>query len=281
MLKDTFGDGIKAHFELHMECSNLTIYNSIGKDYSSTRKSDSRIVKTMLDILNRSEISTIADIGAGTGSYAYALASYGYNIIAIEPSQTMCNQAIFHSKIKWIDAYAESLPLSDRYVNAAIIMLAMHHFDNYQQALKEAYRVTGGGSIIIFTYDPNLIRKFWLTDYFPAFITDVQANFIPIYRLVSDLEKITNQTINVDPFLLPNDLTDSFAAVGWSKPELYLDSKIRQGISAFHKIEYREINKGLSCLQKDLKSGRWDKKYNYLRYQNSYDAGYRFVYSQN
>lgn len=257
----------------------MTIYDSIGKSYSNTRKSDSRIVKAMLDILNCSGIATIVDIGAGTGSYAYALVNHNYNVIAIEPSEIMRSQAISHPKIDWIDAQAESLPLSDRCVNAAIIILALHHFDDYRQALKEAYRVTNSGLIIIFTYDPAFISDFWLTDYFPSLITDVRASFISMGRLVLDLKNITNRAINIVPFCLPNDLVDSFAAIGWSRPELYLDIDIRQGISSFSKIKSTEIDEGLLLLQKDLKLGIWDKKYGYLRHQNNYDAGYRLVHT--
>lgn len=257
----------------------MTIYDNIGKGYANTRKSDSRIVEAMLDILKASEISTIADIGAGTGSYAYALANHDYNVIAIEPSKMMLSQAISHPNIDWINAYAESLPLSDCSVDAVIIMLAIHHFKNYRQALKEAYRITNNGTIIIFTYDPDVISGFWLTDYFPSFIKDVKATFVSINQLVLDLENITSKTINVTPFLLPNDLVDSFAAVGWARPELYLDSNIRQGISTFSKIESTEINDGLLRLEKDLESGKWDKKYKHLRYQNNYDAGYRIVHT--
>lgn len=100
----------------------------------------------------------------------------------------MVSQAIFQPKIKWIEAYAESLPLSDRSFDAVIIILAIHHFENYRQALQEAIRVTKNGLIIIFTYDPALIINFWLTNYFPALITEVQTNFIPI-ELVAQNQK--------------------------------------------------------------------------------------------
>lgn len=52
----------------------MMLYDSIGKHYCRTRKSDSRIVAVLLDILATSEPRTIVDIGAGTGSYALALA---------------------------------------------------------------------------------------------------------------------------------------------------------------------------------------------------------------
>ena len=126
----------------------MTLYDAIGKNYSQTRKRDPRIASTLLEILSSSKGSTIVDIGAGTGSYAAVLAEHGYRVIAIEPSSIMRQQAIVHPAIQWVDAYAESLPLPNRSADAAIIMLAFHHFQNYQKALEEINRVTGGGQII-------------------------------------------------------------------------------------------------------------------------------------
>ncbi|MGH2416325.1 MAG: hypothetical protein ACRDEA_22060, partial [Microcystaceae cyanobacterium] len=85
--------------------------------------------------------------------------------------------------------------------------------------------------------------------------------------------------VRVIPFLLPPDLIDSFAAVGWARPELYLESKVRQGISSFAKFERAELAHGLSRLRRDLESGAWDREYGYLRQQQQYDVGYRFVYT--
>ena len=52
----------------------MVLYDSIGQNYSQTRSSDPRIAATLLKILSVPHTSTIADIGAGTGSYALALA---------------------------------------------------------------------------------------------------------------------------------------------------------------------------------------------------------------
>ncbi len=147
----------------------MTLYDAIGKNYSQTRKKDPRIAATLLEILQSTQGYTIVDIGAGTGSYATLLAEHSYHVIAVEPSSTMREQAISHPAIQWIDAHAENLPLPSNSVNAAIIMLAFHHFQDYQKALQEINRVTGDGQIILFTYDPNMISDFWMTKYFPSF----------------------------------------------------------------------------------------------------------------
>ena len=256
----------------------MAIYDVIGKTYAQTRRSDPRIAEKLLEILASSKVSTVTDIGAGTGSYSLVLAEHGYRILAIEPSATMQNQAISHPAIEWIQGDAESLPLSDQAVDAAIIMLAFHHFTNYRQALNDIHRVVGSGQIVLFTYDPAMISGFWLTEYFPSFTRDVESTFLPIPKLIEEIQTIADGVVNVIPFPLPNDLSDSFAAVGWARPELYLDSGIRSGISSFSRIDAHELDSGLSRLGEDLERGRWDRKYGYLRQQSQYDAGYRFVH---
>jgi ubiquinone/menaquinone biosynthesis C-methylase UbiE len=255
----------------------MTLYNAIGNNYVQTRKSDPRITATLLEILNIVPPATVIDIGAGTGSYAVELAKQGYQILAVEPSDVMRSQATFHPLVQWFDEFAENLPLPNQSADAAIIMLAFHHFQNYREALQEVHRVTGGGKLVIFTYDPDYISRFWLTRYFPALVADVQSTFLPIAELTSVIESTTNTHVKINPFPLPHDLEDSFAAVGWARPELYLESGIRHGISTFAKLEQTTINEGLSQLQQDLNTGLWDQKFGYLRQQQQYDAGYRFI----
>jgi ubiquinone/menaquinone biosynthesis C-methylase UbiE len=257
----------------------MALYDTIGKNYTQTRRSDPRIAAKLLEILSFSQVNVIADIGAGTGSYAAVLAEQGYRVLAIEPSATMRSQSINYHAIQWIDAFAEQIPLPDRSVNAAIVMLAFHHFQDNRTALREINRITVDGKIILFTYDPAAISSFWLTHYFPSFMTDVKSTFLPIPQLISEIESISNLKVNVLPFPLPNDLSDSFAAVGWARPELYLDENIRNGISSFAKMTDNQLDRGLASLREELETKAWDRKYGHLRQRPEYDAGYRFVYT--
>lgn len=257
----------------------MPIYDSIGRSYAKTRKSDPRIAQALLRILELSKDSIVADIGAGTGTYAAVLANYGYQVIAVEPSKVMRNQAVAHPNIQWVNANAEALPLSNNSVNATVVMLALHHFTGQQQALQEIHRITKNSRIVLFTYDPDMISHFWLTQYFPSFIGDVQATFAPISVLRTEVERLTSYSVEMESFALPHDLSDSFAAVGWGRPELYLDETIRNGISSFTKVSDSELARGISKLQKDLEAGLWDKLNGHLRKQQQYDAGYRFLYT--
>lgn len=81
----------------------MALYDTIGRTYAQTRRSDPRIAAKLLEILTSRQASTIADIGAGTGSYALVLAEHGYRVLAVEPSATMRSQAIAHPAIEWFD----------------------------------------------------------------------------------------------------------------------------------------------------------------------------------
>lgn len=90
-------------FDIQEVLNKMALYDAIGQNYAKTRSSDPRIVAALLKILNSPTGSTVVDIGAGTGSYALALAHQGYRILAVEPSIVMRRQASPHAAIQWVD----------------------------------------------------------------------------------------------------------------------------------------------------------------------------------
>ena len=254
----------------------MTLYNSIGQGYNTTRQPDKRIVDKLIELLELPNGSTIADVGAGTGNYSNAIAEREYKMIAIEPSAIMQSQAQPHKNVSWISATAESIPLEDNTVDGAIVMLALHHFQDISMGIREINRITKE-KIVIFAFEQSKIPDFWLTDYFPAFITDTLATFPSTNAIALEVEQITHKQVEIIPFLLPNDLSDMFAAARWQKPEVYLDRSVRKGISTFAKIPDSELKKGIDRLAEDLDNGVWLQKYGYLKQQQTYDAGYRIL----
>ena len=255
----------------------MTLYDSIGKDYNYTRQPEPRIVEELIDLLNLPLNSTIADIGAGTGNYSKAIADWGYRVIAIEPSKVMQSQRQEHHNVSWITAAAEQIPLPKNAVDGAIVMLALHHFDDLNQGIREINRITRGGKIVIFAFEQHKIADFWLADYFPYFIQDTLATFPSTQQIAQLISQITQKKTAITPFLLPADLKDLFAASGWCRPEIYLNPKVRQGISTFAKMPIDDLKKGLERLEMELNDGTWIQKYGHLLQQENYDAGYRII----
>ena len=155
----------------------------------------------------------------------------------------MRSQAIDHPNVRWLNARAEETPLPDNSVDGAIIVLALHHFSDRLSAITEINRIVGDGKIVIFAFEQNKIPSFWLTDYFPYFIQDTKDNFPEIKIIADEIRQITAKFVEIIPFALPKDINDLFAAAGWARPELYLEAKIRNGISSFAKMSIEEQQK--------------------------------------
>ncbi|ARV61107.1 SAM-dependent methyltransferase [Nostocales cyanobacterium HT-58-2] len=254
----------------------MPTYDSIGQRYSRTRVPDARIVNVLIELLNLPKGSTIADIGAGTGSYSLSLANQGFFVYAIEPSLVMQNQAEQHSQVEWLTGYAETLPLPDKSVDGLISVLTIHHFSNLEKAFQEMHRIVKNGAIVLLTFDVRLAEKIWLYDYFPCLWEDAER-FFPLNKLVELIQENTTRCVEIIPFMLPYDLSDLFAAAAWRRPEMYLQPEVRAGISSFAFSDPSLIEQGVQSLAADLSSGTWDAKHGDIRKLTQIDVGYRFL----
>ncbi|PHM11536.1 class I SAM-dependent methyltransferase [Nostoc sp. 'Peltigera malacea cyanobiont' DB3992] len=254
----------------------MSIYNSIGQQYSKTRVPDIRIVNKLIDLLNLPKGSIIADIGAGTGGYSLALANKGFLVNAVEPSVVMQKQGVEHQQIKWFTGYAENLLLPDQSVDGVVSILAIHHFSHLKKAFQEMHRIIRHEAIILLTFDIRLAQKIWLYDYFP-FLWEDALRFLPLNEQINLIQSNTKRRVEAIPLLLPYDLSDLFAAAGWRRPELYLQPEVRAGISSFALANQDLAEQGVKLLAADLSSGEWTKKYGDIRKLTEIDIGYRFI----
>ncbi len=254
----------------------MALYDRIGKTYRSTRIPDLRIAQALLDGLGLEPGSAIADIGAGTGGYSNFLADQGYDVVCVEPSATMREQAEAHPRVTWQAGCAEQIPLADGSADGAISQLSLHHFQDRDRAFQEMDRVVGDGLLVFFTFDVRHCELFWLFDYFPVLKAD--ALLLPPLEEVCDrLQATTGRTAKIRPFPLPPDLTDCFAAACWQRPERYLEPEIQAGISSFAKQGAGSIASGLQALAKDLETGLWEKRWGEVRDRSEFDGGYRII----
>jgi SAM-dependent methyltransferase len=255
----------------------MVLYDSIGRDYAKTRAADPRIAGRLIALLDLPPNATVLDVGAGTGKYARALADHGFKVIALEPSEVMQSQAVPHEGVHFVQACAESMLLPDSSADGAIVVLALHHFRDRMAAFGEILRVVGNGPVVLFTFDPVAVSKFWLARYFPQLGRRFGGS-VCLSGIISEIQGLVPQRkVNMVPFPLPRDLQDKFGAASWGHPEDYLDAEIRNGISDFALMPAAEFQSGLQKLRDDLASGRWDEAYGSLRTLEAYDVGYHFI----
>jgi len=252
------------------------LFDQIGNTYNKTRSADKRIISELIRLLDLQRGSIIADIGAGTGNYSFALEKAGYKIKAIEPSATMIPKSQQDLNIEWLIGCVESIPLRTESVDAIVSILALPHFLDIECAFKEMARIVKNGPIVIFSFDPEIGKRTWMYKYFPFFWD--HFDHLPTARETAEiLGNCTNLTAQIIPFELPSDLTDNFAAAAWKSPHSYLDQDYRSNISSFRMTDLNVVDSSVEQLASDLQSGRWEKLYGDVLDFDKYDAGYFFI----
>jgi ubiquinone/menaquinone biosynthesis C-methylase UbiE len=126
------------------------------------------------------------DVGCGTGLSARAARDVADHVIAIDVSAAMLRAAKRYSRVCYLAAAAESIPLGDSSADLATVGAAFHWFDQ-PSALTELARVLRGGAGLIvysdFFYgrlDGQPAFATWLTDYLARYPSPVRhAQFDP------------------------------------------------------------------------------------------------------
>lgn len=242
----------------------VTTYDEIGRGYRTTRRADSRIAAHVHTALGG--LSSVLNVGAGAGSYEPPA-----TVAAIEPSPVMIAQRAAGAA-PCVQGVAESLPLRDNCVEAAMAVLTVHHWSNLATGIAELRRVTRR-RIVIMTWDPSVVSEFWLLrEYLPQMGTVNAARDVSLERLVNLLG---GGRIEVVP--IPHDCSDGFAAAYWRRPDAYLDPAVRAGISVLAQIETRALTAGLARLATDIETGEWHDRHVDLLQREDLDAGYRLI----
>ncbi|GGS38299.1 class I SAM-dependent methyltransferase [Actinokineospora fastidiosa] len=241
----------------------MTVYDTIGRTYTSTRRPDPRVAARITAALG--DAATVVDVGAGAGSYEPPT-----TVLAVEPSPTMIAQRP-PGAAPAVRAVAEAIPLPDKSVDAAMAVLTIHHWTDLAAGLAELRRVARS-RVVILTWDQTVAREFWLLrEYLPEAIAIDDARAVPIDRLADALDA------RVEAVPVPHDCTDGFLAAYWRRPAAYLDPAVRAGASGLAQTGDTRLRPGLARLEADLTSGTWTTNHADLLMMDELDAGYRLL----
>jgi SAM-dependent methyltransferase len=241
-------------------------YDRLGHGYSQERRADPRIKERIDHALGAAR--TVVNVGAGAGSYEPA----DRHVIAIEPSATMRAQRPA-GLAPAISAGAESLPLDDDSVDAALAVLTLHHWDDQIRGLREMRRVARG-IVVVVTFDVERLAHFWfIADYLPEVLDDDRGRFPAIDEIAREL----GADATVEEIPIPEDCVDGFFEAYFNRPEQYLKAEIRAAQSAWPRLPEGAEERALKALADDLESGAWDRRYGELREQSEYDGGLRLI----
>jgi len=239
------------------------LYDAIGTTYSRTRRADARLATRIRAAVG--DGGRVINVGAGTGSYEPDDCA----VIAVEPSMVMISQRS-DGAAPAVQATAESLPFRDRCFDVAMALWTIHHWTDLPRGVAELRRVAG--RTVIVTHS-SVTNDLWVTsDYWPGMALQ-RRDHIQLQALVDLLGG--NARIELLP--LPRDCTDGSGESFWARPEAYLDSRVRAGMSSFQLLGREDLQRGLERLDSDLRSGVWDRRYGHLRDAEQWDCGMRLI----
>ena len=224
-------------------------YERHGHGYTAFRQPDPRIAAQVHRALGPAR--TVLNVGAGAGSYE----PEGRYVLAVEPSAVMRAQRP-RSLAPAIDAVAESLPLDDRSVDAAMAMITIHQWPDAVRGLREMRRVTRG-PVVIMTFDGDAMDRFWLTEYCPGLI-DAERRRSPA---ISAIGAVLGGSTKVSVVRIPRDCTDGFTEAYYARPEMFLDPAARGAQSVWGFVTAAEQEEAVARLRADLDSGAWQQRY--------------------
>ncbi len=247
-------------------------YERIGVGYSGVRRADPQITARIEAALG--DARSVVNVGAGTGSYEPSTRE----VTAVEPSAEMIAQRPTGATPA-VQGRAERLPFEDNSFDAAMAIFSDHHWRDRATGLCEMARVARR-RILLLNVDPGLARRFWLTrDYLPGFVDLIPEAYRQTGHWERELRSLWG-AVEVLPVPVPHDCRDGFYQAYWRRPRAYLDRRIRDGISVFHRLPPTEVAAAVGDLRRDLDSGAWDRRNADLRRQPELDVGLRLVVAE-
>jgi SAM-dependent methyltransferase len=242
-------------------------YDTHGRGYTRGRQADPRIAPWIEAALG--DAGSVLNVGAGAGSYE----PRDRWVLAVEPSATMRAQRP-PGAAPCLAGEAESLPLDDDSVDAAMACVTIHHWRDRAAGLAELRRVARG-PVVIFTFDLAALIP-WQRDYFREAVTIEQPRFGTLEEVAAEL----GGEARVESIPTPADCTDGFFEAFWNRPEAMLDPTVRASQSIWELIDDATERAIFTRLAADLESGRWDAQHGALRTRPSYDGALRLVISE-
>jgi ubiquinone/menaquinone biosynthesis C-methylase UbiE len=237
----------------------VALYDQIGRGYDTTRQADPGVVGRLLALLAVPGGSRCLDVACGTGNYTTALAAAGLAIVGTDVSRQMLTTARAKAPgLCWVQADAAALPAADGAFQAAVCTMALHHFRQPARAFREIARVLDGGRLVFFTADREQMRRYWLNEYFPDAIERATRQMPPLEQTRAQLADAGFRRVICEPWAVTAELQDLFLYAGKYRPALYLDPRVRAGISTFANLaQPAEVEQGCVRLTADLESGRF------------------------
>lgn len=190
-------------------------------------------------------VSTILDLGCGTGRFSDALATwFAATVIGVDPSRKMLEQArgkLTKRAVQYVRGTAEALPLADDSCDLIFMSMVFHHFTDPDTVARESRRVLHDGRIVFLRAG-----------------TVEQIAAYPYVEFIPATKPLLYERLNTK-----RAITDTFEAAGFSTIaaelvvqqiaptyEAYADKLAAGGDSILASLNPRDLEEGLCAVRR-------------------------------
>jgi ubiquinone/menaquinone biosynthesis C-methylase UbiE len=190
------------------------------------------------------EITTVLDLGCGTGRFTQALAErFGAEVVGIDPSAKMLDQArakAHRGTVRYAAGAAEALPLPNDSVDLIFASMVFHHFPDPTQAARECCRVLREqGTVFVRSGTREHIESYPYVPFFPT-SRPILLRRLPSRAFIQNVfETAGLRTLQVG--VVTQQSAPTLAA--------YADRVAAGGDSILAELDLREFERGLTALR--------------------------------
>lgn len=226
-----------------------------AETYDRTRGASPSLVRAIGKHLGEGGGRALADIAGGTGNYAQVFAARGFRVTVVDAEPAMLAHAARKlGPSRCVVGDVHRLPLRDGAVDAAMIVVAAHLFEDRQAAFSEARRVVRAGPVVVVAYTLENLSSLFVNEYFDWDWPEQEGPRMDRAGLEETLRAAGFAAVRSETFVYADTVggslvalhTDPFALAG----EAYL-----RNTSFWHRLPEEARRRGLEALHADLRSG--------------------------
>lgn len=219
--------------------------------YDRTRGASPTVVRLFAKHLGPGDGRHLLDIAGGTGNYAQAIRSRGFDILVADRSLHMLAHAA--RKLgpgRVIAADSHTLPLRDDAVDAALIVNALPQFHDPLAAIGEARRVMRAGPLVLCTFTRESLAPLFVYEYFEVPPPDRPATD----EVVETLMAAGFSQVEHERFVYTDTVDGTIPALHTNANYLAGPAYLRN-TTLWFRMDEEARRKGLEALARDLRSG--------------------------
>lgn len=190
-------------------------------------------------------LSTILDLGCGTGRFSDALATwFEATAIGVDPSQKMLDQARVKATkgaVQYVRGSGEALPLVDCSFDLVFMSMVFHHFKHSGAVVRECRRVLRDGAIVFLRAGTvEQIPAYPYVEFIPATKPLLYKRLNAKRSIIHTFEAAGFSTITAE--LIVQEIAPTY--------EAYADKLAAGGDSILASLNPRDLEEGLSALRR-------------------------------